>query len=51
MKNLASKEYKDIVKAFERGEFPGEPVCRKYEHPVKKRTIQKSEKQIKATRR
>jgi hypothetical protein len=51
MKNYTTKEYKAIVEAFEKGEFPGEPVVRKYEHPIKRRTIQVSEKQIKDTRR
>ena len=51
MKNLTTKEYRDAVKQFEEGKFPGEPIVRKYNHPIKKRTIQISEKQIKDTRR
>ena len=51
MKNLITEEYKDIVKEFEKGNFPGKPIVRRYVHPIKKREIMKSDKQIKDTRR
>ena len=51
MKKLLTKEYEDAVKEFEKGNFPGRPVVRKYEHPITNRKILKSEKQIRDSRR
>ena len=51
MKKLVTREYEDAVKEFERGNFPGKPIVRKYNHPIEKRKILKSEKQIRDSRR
>jgi hypothetical protein len=50
-KQLITEEYKNIVKEFEKGKFPGKPVVKLYKHPIAKRDIMRSEKQIKDTRR
>jgi hypothetical protein len=51
MKKLVTKEYEDIVADFKRGKFPGKPVVRRYVHPIAKRKVMKSNKQIKDSRR
>jgi hypothetical protein len=50
-KELVTKEYKNVVEAFKKGKFPGRPVVRRYEHPIAKRKIMKSNKQITDSRR
>ena len=38
-KNLVDPEFENIVKEFEKGNFPGPPAIKVYKHPIKKRTV------------
>lgn len=50
--NLVDKEFEEIAKQFSKGNIPkGLKINRVYKHPSKNRTILKSLKQIRGTRR
>ena len=48
--DLTDKDYKELVKEFEKGNFPGKLAVRLYKHPIKSRQILKSNGQRKAIR-
>jgi hypothetical protein len=49
--NLVDDEYKDVVKEFKKGRFPGPTVVSKYKHPVENREVIVSKGQQRSLRK